>query len=182
MSGFDRTLGALSREEMLECARGLLRYLTGSDTAAGTDTTAASYSAAGRGEYASFLSADGARRREERDRDLSLAAERAEREGGVRPVERGEYGPESVSGAGGPEGTLQIPEQELPGEQRRLFGVPAAGRVRASDTDGAADTAPFQGPERRYENAVGARGMEMSRVSDYFRRDSRRYDAGFTRY
>lgn len=181
MSGFDRTLGALSREEMLECARGLLRYLTGVEGTAEADT-AALLTASGHGEYGAGFSADGVRRREERDRDLSLAAERAEREGGVRPVERGEYGPGSVSGAGGPEGTLQIPEQELPGEQRRLFGVPAAGRVRASDTDGAADTAPFQGPERRYENAVGARGMEMSRVSDYFRRDSRRYDAGFTRY
>jgi hypothetical protein len=37
-------------------------------------------------------------------------------------------------------------------------------------------------PHRRYENAVGRRELEMSRVSDYFSRDSRRYDTGFEKY
>lgn len=58
------------------------------------------------------------------------------------------------------------------------------GRVQPSGEDGesGAHTAAFQGPERQYEGAVGARGTEMRRISDYFRRDSRRYDTGFTTY
>jgi hypothetical protein len=46
-----------------------------------------------------------------------------------------------------------------------------------------ADTSAARPAEaERYENAVGLRGLEMGRVSDYFRRDSRRYDTGFQRY
>ena len=58
------------------------------------------------------------------------------------------------------------------------------GRVQPSGEGGenGTHTAAFRGPERQYEGAVGARGTEMRRISDYFRRDSRRYDTGFTRY
>lgn len=58
------------------------------------------------------------------------------------------------------------------------------GRARQSGEDegNGVHTAAFRGPERQYEGAVGARGMEMRRISDYFRRDSRRYDTGFTTY
>jgi hypothetical protein len=34
----------------------------------------------------------------------------------------------------------------------------------------------------RYAGESGRRGLDMGRMSDYFRRDSRRYDAGFVRY
>ena len=58
------------------------------------------------------------------------------------------------------------------------------GRVPQSGEGGenGAHTAAFRGPERQYEGAVGARGTEMRRISDYFRRVSRRYDTGFTMY
>lgn len=70
--------------------------------------------------------------------------------------------------------------------ERRLESISARrrGSLRQSGEDGESGTytAAFRGPERQYEGAVGARGMEMRRISEYFRRDSRRYDTGFTRY
>lgn len=53
----------------------------------------------------------------------------------------------------------------------------AAAAARGEETRAAAERSL-----RRDERAVGARGLEMSRVSDYFRRDSRRYDSGFEKY
>lgn len=37
-------------------------------------------------------------------------------------------------------------------------------------------------PGKAYENAVGTRGTEMGRISEFFRRDSRRYDAPLEKY
>lgn len=85
--------------------------------------------------------------------------------------------------------TLRLQDREMIGQaethslEERLQSVSKQrrGRVQLSGEDGA-HTAAFRGPERQYEGAVGARGMEMRRISDYFRRDSRRYDSGFTTY
>lgn len=73
--------------------------------------------------------------------------------------------------------------QALEKRLQRLSGQ-RRGMARQSGEDGTSDAyaAAFRGPERQYEGAVGARGTEMRRISDYFRRDSRRYDTGFTTY
>ena len=75
---------------------------------------------------------------------------------------------------------------EIQALERRLqsVGGQRRGSLRQSgeDEDSGVYTAAFRGPERHYEGAIGARGTEMSRISEFFRRDSRRYDTGFTRY
>ena len=79
-----------------------------------------------------------------------------------------------------------VDREEMRALERRLQSVSGQrrGSLRQSgeDEDSGVYTAAFRGPERHYEGAVGARGTEMRRISEYFRRDSRRYDAGFTRY
>lgn len=67
------------------------------------------------------------------------------------------------------------PKSESGGEN--AASGPAAAAARGEETRAAAERSL-----RRDERAVGARGLEMSRVSDYFRRDSRRYDSGFEKY
>ncbi len=186
MSGFDRALGALSRREMLECARGLLKVLAGE---AGEASALASGGAAGidgdvaraggrRGLAGAEAGASGggafglaAAGRAGRDVRQARGGERARREG----VSGGLEGAENVTERGG----------ALDGPERRGRSVSLGARERESvergDVSGGSGAA-FAGPERRYDDAAGARGMEMSRVSDYFRRDSRRYDAGYTRF
>lgn len=68
------------------------------------------------------------------------------------------------------------PKSESGGENAAPGSAAAA--ARDEETRGAAAERSL----RRDERAVGARGLEMSRVSDYFRRDSRRYDSGFEKY
>ncbi len=185
MSGFDRALGALGRQEMLECARGLLRFLAGAGALSGS--AAASGGAAGidgrvggRGVPATAeagasgggfaLAAAG---RAGRDvRQVRGGQERARRE-----VFDGFEGAESAPERGG--------EPDGPERRERALSLFPRGRERAArwEPDSCGGSGPaFAGPERRYDSAVGARGMEMSRVSDFFRRDSRRYDAGYKRY
>ena len=85
--------------------------------------------------------------------------------------------------------TLRAPDGETvdPAEARSLekklqsVSRQRRGSLRQSG-EAETHTAAFRGPERQYEGAVGARGTEMRRISDYFRRDSRRYDTGFTTY
>lgn len=67
------------------------------------------------------------------------------------------------------------PKSESGGENAAPGSAAAA--ARGEETRAAAERSL-----RRDERAVGARGLEMSRVSDYFRRDSRRYDSGFEKY
>lgn len=67
------------------------------------------------------------------------------------------------------------PKSESGGENAASGSAAAA--ARGEETRAAAERSL-----RRDERAVGARGLEMSRVSDYFRRDSRRYDSGFEKY
>lgn len=185
MSGFDRALGALGREEMLECARGLLRVLAGdagdsSGASGGSGLAHGVRRAGGRG-----VSAGG-----EAGAFWPVARGRAQagRVGrgadGARADIRGGRELERLPGAGSERGYGA--QAEGP-ERRGREGGPSVGlRERALERDGAqavgAGAAAFSGPERRYENSAGARGMEMSRVSDFFRRDSRRYDAGYTRF
>ena len=185
MSGFDRALGTLSRREMLECARGLLKALAGdSDSAA---------AAAGGGGLGGDVGRAGTR-------GASAAAEAGAYDGGgfgLAEAGRGGRGDRqvgnrtgrarrgAVDGPGGPDGARESGEA-LDGTERRereVFSTLSRerGNFDRRDSRGGSGAA-FAGPERRYEDAAGARGMEMSRVSDFFRRDSRRYDAGYRRY
>lgn len=183
MSGFDRALGALSRQEMLECARGLLKFLTGEAgrvSGAGGEAGLDGVRRAGRrgdsAEAESGASVPGAR-------DVAAAGRGGRRGGGVpesERVRRGADGPESAEWRRGYGEAAEGADRR--GEPALSSAARERGAVREDAQDSGAGAAAFQGPERRYENAVGARGMEMSRVSDYFRRDSRRYDAGFTRF
>ena len=79
-----------------------------------------------------------------------------------------------------------IDHMEARALERRLQSVSGQrrGSLRQSgeNENSGVYTAAFRGPERHYEGAVGARGTEMRRISEFFRRDSRRYDTGFTRY
>ncbi len=68
------------------------------------------------------------------------------------------------------------PKSESGGEN----AAPGSAAAAARDEETRASAA--ERSLRRDERAVGARGLEMSRVSDYFRRDSRRYDSGFEKY
>lgn len=68
------------------------------------------------------------------------------------------------------------PQSESGGENAAPGSAAAAARGEETRA------APAERSLRRDERAVGARGLEMSRVSDYFRRDSRRYDSGFEKY
>lgn len=70
------------------------------------------------------------------------------------------------------------PEREMRGTGALESGTSVNGRVLETLTE----SYVAGQPHRRYENAVGRRRLEMSRVSDYFSRDSRRYDAGFEKY
>lgn len=187
MSGFDRALGALDRREMLECARGLLRVLAGEagGLSAASPVSGGVGGEAGRAggrenfpdgeagelEYgARDLAAAG---RAGRDVRRSRGGERERRGGFPDETENAERAQED---AGAPDGA----ERPGRGSFRLSRGREIAERGEPDGSGGSG--AAFAGPERRYDNAVGARGMEMSRVSDYFRRDSRRYDSGFTRY
>lgn len=182
MSGFDRALGALSRQEMLECARGLLRVLAGAEArgasgaGGGLGLDGGVRRSGGRGvsaEAGAFGA--GARDLTEAGRAGRGAAEMQALGRAGRGFERLESG-EGRREFGGETGDLE--------RRERALGLSVRARERSGEGEerDAGQTAGFLGPERRYENAVGARGMEMSRVSDYFRRDSRRYDAGFNRY
>lgn len=183
MSGFGRALRAMSREEMLECARGLLACLSGRDGEAGSFGPDAA--PAGRGAGGARAVTEAGRARPGAAGAEAEGAGPAGYEGGIRPVERGEYAPEYTQGAEkGGRGASGAQAREEAGAERR-FEVRGGGGVHsgaAGGEPGTAWAAAFQGPDRRYENAVGARGTEMGRVSDYFRRDSRRYDAGYARY
>ena len=183
MSGFDRALGAMSRQEMLECARGLLKVLAGGSAAAsaasggvgGIDGDVGR--AGGRGGF--DRAGAGAAGRGVFDMEAAGRAGRGARQARGERARRGGF-----DGLEGAESARESGEV-LDGPERRERAASPLSReweraARGDVSDGAG--AAFAGPERRYENAVGARGMEMSRVSDYFRRDSRRYDAGFTRY
>lgn len=188
MSGFDRALGAMSRREMLECARGLLKVLAGeagsspaSGGAGGIDGDVAR--AGGRG----FLSTAGAEAGASGGGAFGLAA--AGRAGRDARQTRGGGRTRREDFSDGPEGAENVPErgEDLEGPERRerrfSLGLRERESAERGDLDRSGDAgAAFAGPERRYDNATGARGMEMSRVSDYFRRDSRRYDAGYTRF
>ena len=104
-------------------------------------------------------------------------------------------GPEDRSGRDSREDRTRTPRaqseemidrMEARALERRLQSVSGQrrGSLRQSgeDENSGVYTAAFRGPERHYEGAVGARGTEMRRISEFFRRDSRRYDTGFTRY
>lgn len=181
MSGFDRTLRGLSSRELLECARGLLACLTGGEGGSARNTAdAADFEPVRRGgPEPAVNTAREARARGTRGAQVQRRAGYEYGAGdypdGREPFERDT--PDAGRGAGGGEGVTA--------ETRRRDGDfyavsdPAA-RGGTSDREvNPASGAAFCGPERRYDGAVGARGMEMSRVSDFFRRDSRRYDTGF---
>lgn len=178
MSGFERALRAMSREEMCECARELMACLTGRSGKGETRTELKAGAAENRvGHEWGAYTREEIRRSERR----TEAARTAGCGGDIRDAGRGGDGSELTERARIPEGAVQTPEV-VRARYGRRFEVYGDRRSRGGGTDIETGAAAFQGPERRYENAVGARGSEMSRVSDYFRRDSRRYDAGFTRY
>lgn len=181
MSGFDRTLRGLSSREMLECARGLLACLTDGEGGSlrGAADIAEIEPVGRRGERP-----EAGRTRKTRAGGEMRGAEIRRRAGyeygaGEYHGRRGSYEMDmSDAGPGGGSG------EDVTAESQRREGdfygraEPAA---RGDTSGGWVNTAPgaaFCGPERRYDGAVGARGMEMSRVSEFFRRDSRRYDAG----
>lgn len=187
MSGFDRMLKTLGREDMLRCAQSLLKALSGqadADAGYGGESTAA---AAGKRSGGGRLSAAAGSEALGYGGQSTAAAVRRERGGVSAPGGAGQ-----TERAALPDGGASVVEPCGPGDTPRPAlrargagdgEADAAERGRAYGLSGTeADAAAFSGPERRYDNAVGARDMEMSRVSDYFRRDSRRYDAGFTRY
>ena len=179
MSGFERALRAMSREEMCECARELMACLTGRIGKGETRAELVSGAAENRAghEWGAY-----AREEIQRSERGTKAARTAERGGNIRDAGHGGDGSELTERTRIPEGAVQTPEV-VRARYGRRFEVYGDRRYRGGGgTDIETGAAVFQGPERRYENAVGARGSEMSRVSDYFRRDSRRYDAGFTRY
>lgn len=83
--------------------------------------------------------------------------------------------------AGGKERNTE--ESPSPGAAAGARGAESADAASAAAISGQNEKAAAPpSAHRRYENAVGSRGLEMSRVSDYFRRDSRRYDTGYERY
>jgi hypothetical protein len=68
---------------------------------------------------------------------------------------------------------VSAPGEFLPEERARVpRGEPEAGGVSAAAYD----------VHGRFFGAEGIRGSAMSEVSDYFRRDTRRYDGGYDRY
>lgn len=185
MSGFDRMLGALSARDMLECARGLLRFLAGE---AGGSAAAPAASGGGGGEAGRAGGREDLPGGEAGEfggvRELA-AAGRGGRE--VRRSRGGERARRENFDGGGDARKAREDAGALDGADRRAreaFRLPRGSEdAERGEPDGPGGAgAAFAGPERRYDNAVGARGMEMSRVSDYFKRDSRRYDTGYTRF
>ena len=168
MDAFDRLVSGLSRAELDECALDLLDILGGAAPEKGAADALweeVAHSAASPGDRAAETDADnqGAKL----TADIKAAAKKISEMlfGGGTP-----YGPRETAG-------------ESPARAQAAPGAAAdaAGRAAAADyTSAAAGLA--RNAHARYENAVGIRGLEMSRVSDYFRRDSRRYDSGFERY
>lgn len=181
MSGFDKTLRGLSGREMLECARGLLECLTGGGD--GAARGAGEIAGIGPVERAGAGPAAETARRERWQGERGALSRRGDAyEYGLRdgPDGRGDYEWETAdAGRGGGRGG------DVPAEHERRAAETRGGAARTAPSvaapgagPGASSGAAFCGPERRYDGAVGARGMEMSRVSEFFRRDSRRYDAG----
>ena len=158
MSGFSAALRGLRGQDMEESARALLRRLEGG----------AAYPAAKAG----------------------TAEARTENLAGLSPVPGAEDGDKRAQAAPAAAEEEAAAEREAwrqeSGQLTKRLRELSREREQAAADGGTADKeerrAAFAGPERRYENAVGGRGMEMSRVSEFFRRDSRRYDAGFPRY
>lgn len=161
MSEFNRLLRSMSGEEIRRCAGELAEALGGG--------TGQSYRvSAGPSER----TARGRARPTEIESEASALSEAPADSGDEREDVNNE--PQSAE------------QSELEKKLRELSEVKliSLGGKTAEDTgeDAESGRTAFSGPERRYENEVGARSAEMNRVSDFFKRDSRRYDAGFRRY
>lgn len=177
MSGFMHTLYAMDRRELVECARGLLACLAGAEATADSvgGERGEPAARAGGGHSGFGFGEAGGERRGGLSPGAAGTQAGAERRGGAAEAERAGRGliHTEQAGRGGLEGAALDGAGEGPCAAR---GPEPAVRGSADGAGGGQEsTAAFQGPERRYENAVGARGMEMSRVSEFFKRDSRRY-------
>ena len=166
MSDFQKELRALSGEEMRSWASLLLRRLQGDGERAAPETETV------------FSSARNVRE-ETRTRAASrlLVPEEAAPETGRAEPEPESAREDALRGNEAAEGEIQTLRTRLESLSRERTG-----RTQDENGEERGESVPFSGPEIRYENAQGARGMEMDRVSEFFRRDSRRYDAGFRLY
>jgi hypothetical protein len=156
MREFEKSLRGLSQAQLEQCAKTLLERLNGAGAAATVE------------RQTWDESGEKARKRQ----DYGQAAE----------VSATEAADAYAQDTGGETKTAET-AQETVLLRKRLDELSREREKNLAGEDGDNGvSAAFRGPERRYDNAVGSRGMEMSRVSDFFRRDSRRYDAGFEKY
>lgn len=181
LSNFDKTVRGLSSTEMLECAKVLLERLSGGGAAGNAGAVrpgAPDIGPAGRGGSGDAGPAGlHGGKHSFRDLDGTFAGAPAFGGGTGSPDTRRD-GERLIRQSQRPDaGTDNTPVGVL----RRSTSATAA----AAERNGPSTTpvpasagAAFQGPEHRYDPAAGARGAEMSRVSDFFKRDSRRYDSG----
>lgn len=161
MSEFNRLLRSMSGEQVRRCAGELAEALGGG--------TGQSYRVSA---SPSERTTRGRARPAEDESEAPIPYEAPAESGDER--EEGKKEPQSAERAELEKKLRELSESKLTslgGETAENTGEAAEGGRTA-----------FSGPERRYENEVGARSAEMNRVSDFFKRDSRRYDAGFKRY
>ena len=180
LSDFDRTLRGLSGPEMLECARSLLERLSGGAANAAVRPGAAELKPVG-SENAGRAGPDGIYRGE---RNLRALDGTSPRDPGFAAARSGI--PETGLSGGrltrdSQRRAAETPDAPVETLRRSPPAALSTQTERAGDSSGslpASSGAAFQGPEFLYDPAAGARGSEMSRVSDFFKRDSRRYDSG----
>lgn len=106
-------------------------------------------------------------------------------------LERAEQAAARIAAGGsqaGAVGTSDAARNGEPGQaggtarrQEAVSAAAAAYRTRQELAELSTELRPVS-ETRRYEGEPGRRDLDMGRMSDYFRRDSRRYDAGFVRY
>ena len=168
MDGFDRLVRSLSPAELSDCAEGLLRLL-GSVSAPKVAADAPAEAVVGTAAQSSGPAADTPEQRK------SAAMTAAEKLAALLFPGNGETESSFAAVSGTEAGDARIKS----GEAVLETALPA----EAEKTGGSTEVLrPADRLYRRYEYAEGTRSFEMSRVSDWFRRDSRRYDSGFERY
>lgn len=163
----DKELGELSAAEMDRYAAAFLRALdAGSARVGAADALALAFAKKLGGDGGNEES-PGKEKRAGEEGLLSAAGKAAALLVKMQQLSSGDYDMSAGESRRGNDGYDGEGES---GEKARKSVLPAAESFIEGD------------PHRRYENAVGRRRLEMDRVSDYFRRDSRRYDSGFDKY
>lgn len=168
MDEFDRLVQSLSPAELSACAEELLRLLDGTPAPKGASDALA-------GDEACAAAQNGTSSAETPEQRKFAAMTAAERRAALLFPGNGE----TESPPAAVVGTETGDAREKPGET--IF--PAAFLAKTGQTVGGVEnTRPAVSLRRGHADAEGMRSLEMRRVSDWFRRDSRRYDSGFERY